>query len=402
MRLPCNHITANQIAVPVGRAGQIESSMSQRDIDIDYDDDDDDFEPPKRRRRRLRLPRKLRLLIFLAVVGALIGLIISYLVSLMAAQAYSSVDFNNGLRGGLTIALLFWFYLAIIEPAGFRTFLKRRSFIVSAIIRALTFLVVIVLGLSISRLVFMYAFGGDPWPAYFLDGGLARDAGLSMIFALAVFFVLDVAELVGPRVLTNIILGRYHNPVVEDRVFLFLDVRGATALAERIGDEKAHEFLARFFLDIDRIMLRWNGEVVTYLGDGVMITWEYDEAVDRSAPLEFLADVMTWVVTKAPSYKEEYGAVPTFRAGLNGGEVVVGECGASKREIAYNGDVVNVAARLEQACKRTRYVALASAELVQRMDLPDGMVADKLGPMRLKGRERQLDVVALRMIRVRQ
>ncbi len=377
--------------------------MSQRDIDIDYDDEeDDDFLPRKRRRRFFAFPRSFKLLIFLLIVGAIIGLIIAYLVSLMNQVSFGALEIGSGIRTGLTISLLFWFYMSFIEPAGFRAFLKRRSFIASAIIRGFVLLALIVVGLSASRVFYVVVMGGDPWPDYFLDGRLVRDAGLSVIFALCVFFVLDVAELVGPRVLKNIILGRYHHPVVEDRAYLFLDVRGATALAERIGDEKAHEFLTRFFLDIDKIMLRWNGEVVTYLGDGVMITWPYDEAIDRSAPLEFLTDVMSWVVTNAPAYKEEYGAVPTFRAGLNGGEVVVGECGGSKREIAHIGDVVNIAARLEQACKRTRYVALVSAELIQQMVLPEGMIADRLGPMRLRGRERQLEVVGLRLVHVRQ
>lgn len=377
--------------------------MSQRDIDIDYDDEDDEgFAPRKRRRRFLALPRKFKFLIFLLFVGVLIGLVIAYLVSLITQNSFGALEVGAGIRSGLTIALLFWIYMALIEPGAFGKFLKRRSFIASAIIRGIVFLALIVFGLSINRVFYVFLLGGDPWPVYYLDGGLARDAGLSLIFALFVFFVLDVAELVGPRVLRNIILGRYHHPVVEDRAYLFLDVRGATALAERIGDEKAHEFLTRFFLDIDKIMLRWNGEVVTYLGDGVMITWPYEEAIDQSAPLEFLTDVMSWVVTKAPAYKEEYGAVPTFRAGLHGGEVVVGECGGSKREIAHIGDVVNIAARLEQACKRTRYVALVSAEVVQQMALPEGMIADRLGPMRLRGRERQIEVVGLRLVHVRQ
>lgn len=377
--------------------------MSQRDVHIDYDDeDDDDFAPRRRRRRLFNMPRSLRLLTFLLLVGGVIGLIIAYLVSLMTQNLFGALEIGAGVRSGITISLLFWIYMALIEPAGFGKFLKRRSFIASAIIRGIVFLALIVFGLSVNRLFYVHLLGGDPWPSYFLDGGLMRDAGLSLVFALGVFFIIDVSELVGPRVLRNIVLGRYHHPVFEDRVYLFLDVRGATALAERIGDEKAHEFLTRFFLDVDKIMLRWDGEVVTYLGDGVMITWPYEEAIDRSAPLEFLTDVMSWVVTNAPRYKDEYGAVPTFRAGLNGGEVVVGECGGSKREIAHIGDVVNIAARLEQACKRTRYVALASAELIQRMVLPDGMIADRLGPMRLRGRERQLEVVGLRLVNVRQ
>lgn len=379
-------------------------SPSHKYNDYGLDDDeayDEDYVPPKRRLIPFRLPRQSGLLGFLLIAGSIVGLIIAALVSLLNAEPYGFQAMETGIRTGITISVLFWLYLAIIEPAGFGKVLKRRSFGASAAIRGLIFFGLIVAGLTVNHLIYVWLYDAAGFPAYFLDGGLMRDACLSLVFSLAVFFIIDVSAMVGPRVLTNIVLGRYHHPVREDRVFLFLDVRGATALAERIGDEQAHEFLTRFFYDIDPIILRWGGEVVTYLGDGVMITWPLEESVERSAPLEFLADVMGWVVANAPAYQDEYGAIPTFRAGLHGGEVVAGECGSSKREIAYIGDVVNIAARLEQACKRTRYVALASTEIVERMALPDGMVTDRLGEMRLRGRERQLDVVAIRMVRAR-
>ena len=373
-----------------------------QDYGLGGDDPEDEEDEAYRRRPSIwRFPRGTKFFFTVLGAGALIGLIISALAAAIENRPYGLPIMETGVRTGLTISFLFWTYIVFVEKSRFGQFLERRSFIVSAVVRATLFMLLILAGLIANNLIQGQLYGAPAWPDYYLDGGLLRDAAFSFAFTMAVIFVNDVASLVGPRVLTNIVLGRYHHPVREDRVFMFLDVRGATALAERIGDERAHEFLTRFFFDIDAILRRWNGEVVTYLGDGVMITWPLEEAMEESAPLEFLADVMGWVVTHAPAYQEEYGAIPTFRAGLHGGEVVVGECGSSKREIAYIGDVVNIAARLEQSCKRTRYVALASRDVVERMELPEGMVIDQLGPMRLRGRERQIDVVAIRMVRAR-
>lgn len=397
----CTHCARHGAKPSANIEKTVSASHNYNDYGNHHDDDDDDDWRPRRRIGGRLLPRKARFLIFMLVVGAIIGLIITGLVSLMINEKFDAQAAFVGLRNGISISALFWVYLAVVEPAGFGKYLKRRPFILSAVIRGMIFSGLITIGLVVNRLVAVWLWGEPGWPAYFLDGSLLREAGLSLVFSLVVIFLLDVSKLIGPRVLTNIVLGRYHQPVREDRAFMFLDVRGATALAERIGDERTHEFLTRFFFDIDPIILRWDGEVVTYLGDGVMITWPLEEALDRSSPLEFLADVMGWVVANAPKYQEKYGAIPTFRAGLHGGDVVAGECGSSKREIAYVGDVVNIAARLEQACKRTRYVALASAEMVRRMALPEGMVIDRLGAMRLRGREQQTEVVGIRMVRAR-
>lgn len=367
----------------------------------DDDDEEDDIAQPKRRPLLGLVPRQIHLLVFLVLAGAFLGLVVSAFFSQFANQRFGELQVSGGLRTGATIGLLFWFYFALVEPAGVGKFLKRRSFVVASLLREGIFFGLILVGLTINRFVFVLTGGAPGWPAYFIDGGLFRDAVLALILSIGVFFILDVARMIGPRVLTKVILGQYHQPVTEERLFLFLDVRGATALAQRLGDEETHEFLTRFFADIDKIMLRWRGEVVTYLGDGVLITWPFQEAIDKSAPLEFLADVMAWIVKSAPDYKAEFGAIPTFRAGFHGGDVVAGECGESKREIAYIGDVVNVAARLEQACKETGFVAMASAQTVRAMRPPDGMVIDELGPIKLKGRQRELEVAGIRVLRTR-
>jgi hypothetical protein len=48
---------------------------------------------------------------------------------------------------------------------------------------------------------------------------------------------------IGGRTLNNLLLGRYHRPVREERAFMAVDIKGATALAERLGDERAHAFI---------------------------------------------------------------------------------------------------------------------------------------------------------------
>ena len=58
------------------------------------------------------------------------------------------------------------------------------------------------------------------------------------------------------------------------------------------------------------------------------------------------------------------------RAGLHCGPVVTGEMGSVKREIVFLGDTVNTAARIKELCRETGDRVLASADLIDRLELP--------------------------------
>ncbi len=61
-----------------------------------------------------------------------------------------------------------------------------------------------------------------------------------MLYALVVTAFLGsvpaVRDLIGSAAFSSLILGRYHHPVSEERVFLFLDLVGSTTYAEAHGD----------------------------------------------------------------------------------------------------------------------------------------------------------------------
>ncbi|WP_353817011.1 hypothetical protein [Mesorhizobium sp.] len=64
------------------------------------------------------------------------------------------------------------------------------------------------------------------------ESGLLYSLGVSTLVA----FVLRLRDLIGPSLFTSLLLGRYHRPIKEERIFLFLDVSGSTHFADRYGD----------------------------------------------------------------------------------------------------------------------------------------------------------------------
>jgi adenylate cyclase len=80
---------------------------------------------------------------------------------------------------------------------------------------------------------------------------------------------------------------------------------------------------------------------------------------------------------------------------LHAGPVIAGEMGDVKRQIVFLGDTVNVAARLEQACRELDRDILISEALFSRLDLPEGVRAEPLGSIALRGRAEPTTVFAL-------
>jgi adenylate cyclase len=75
--------------------------------------------------------------------------------------------------------------------------------------------------------------------------------------------------------------------------------------------------------------------------------------------------------------------------------VVTGEMGSVKKEIVFLGDTVNTAARIQDMCRQTGDRVLASADLIDRLELPPGVAKRSLGDLRLRGKGADLALYAL-------
>ena len=213
--------------------------------------------------------------------------------------------------------------------------------------------------------------------------------------SMLVLSTFELTRLVGSRVLFNIALGRYRNPVREARVLMFLDLANSTSLAESMGELRVQGLLTRFFFDIDGAIVAHGGEVHAYVGDEVIVTWPLDERMSGGRCIDCFFAIADSIAEKADSYRQEFGIVPSFRAGLHAGHVVISECGSSRRQLAYFGDTVNVTARLQEHCKEVGRNLLVSADLLGRMKLKPAFAVEALGEVRLRGRAAAIEVFAV-------
>jgi len=223
----------------------------------------------------------------------------------------------------------------------------------------------------------------------------------TVLFALVAVFIavmlLDINRLLGQRALLRLFLGRYHSPVIERRVFMFLDLASSTAIAERLGDVAFHRFLNDFFFDATGPILEHGGEIYKYVGDEVIVTWTLDRGLGNGACIACFFGVRGEVERLRDRYMSRYGVVPSFRAGIHCGPTVVGEMGDFKREVAFLGDVVNTTARIQSECRVRSRDLVISADLMRALS---GMGADRfryeaLGTIDLRGKGGGMELFAV-------
>ena len=214
-------------------------------------------------------------------------------------------------------------------------------------------------------------------------------------FAFAVNVGIMLARLLGPRVLVSLLTGRYHQPREERRLVLFMDLRGSTQAAEKLGDEKFHRFLNRVFWDMTEPVLEAGGEIYRYVGDEIIVTWPLVHGNKNAAPIECAFAIETALTRRRGRYLAEFGIEPRLRSALHAGALVVGEMGDVKREIVMLGDTMNTTARIEGVCRTMQKDYIASASALEATSLPAGVRAQSLGPVELRGKESGIELFAL-------
>jgi adenylate cyclase len=245
--------------------------------------------------------------------------------------------------------------------------------------------------------VILFALKLGAWALPFPDeSGLHRqDVLFSLAVSFVFAFVFGINKLLGQNVLLNFVTGRYHRPRLEERVLLFIDMEGSTGFAERLGPLAFHRLLNRFIADLTDPIVAARGEIYSYVGDELIATWRLDQGIAQARCLAACFNAFDSLARKAPEYRREFGAAVNFRAGLHCGPLVTGEMGSVKTEIVFLGDTVNTAARIQELCRETGDRVLASADLVDRLELPPGVSKRSLGDLRLRGKGADLALYAL-------
>jgi class 3 adenylate cyclase len=177
-----------------------------------------------------------------------------------------------------------------------------------------------------------------------------------------------------------------------DVSILLADLTGFTSFSERHGPAEVTSMLNAYFERIVPLMERAGGEVHQIVGDELMVIFnKQSDTPDhpaRAARAGLLLQEAAAEVAR-PGW-------PTFRVGVNSGEVLAGIVGGARghRKHGVVGDTVNLAARLETSAP-VGGVLIGEATFRR---LPPGTLAERLPPLQVKGKEEAVEAYALRAV----
>ncbi|WP_198148361.1 adenylate/guanylate cyclase domain-containing protein, partial [Elstera litoralis] len=222
----------------------------------------------------------------------------------------------------------------------------------------------------------------------------------SFFFVVLFIEVMQINQIMGRGTLGRFVMGYYHRPRLENRFFLFIDLIGSTHLAETLGPLAYQRFLNGVFQAASDPISDHQGEIYQYVGDQMVVTWTDAAGTGGRKgavrPLDCVFALKQTLANLAPAYLKDYREAPAIRAALHYGEVVVGEIGDAKRDIAFHGDVLNATARLEGVAREYQGFFIASAAALDRLGpagWPSGYDYRRLGPLPLRGKAAPVEAV---------
>lgn len=184
--------------------------------------------------------------------------------------------------------------------------------------------------------------------------------------------------------------GKFYTPREEKRIFMFLDLQSSTTHAENLGHVEYSKMIQDCFIDLG-IALENDAEIYQYVGDGVILTWKLQDGIREQNCLNAYYNIKKQLTKRKEYYNQNYNCIPNFKAGMNSGVVTVAEVGKYKKEIAYHGDTINTAARIQGQCNKLSQDFLISESLKNVLNT-SGFVLSEHGSIELRGKEKQTNL----------
>lgn len=339
------------------------------------------------------LKLKLQKIVLYSFLLGLVGIIGFILVD---RQSVSSLSLTGAFFFGFAPGMIILCYEYFISSK----YLKKIHGLLLLLINSAIYFVLITVLLVLSVVIFKISpdYEAGRIGVYGIIHHDDTRAGIILIGISVVIlqFFLLLKSFLGKGILEKLILGTYHRPREVERIFMFLDVKASTSIAEKIGHLAFLSLLRDFFFDLSEVLAACKGEIYKYVGDEAIITWKVKKGSGRADCIHCFFMLKQLIAAKESYYKKKYGFVPEFKAGAHWGTVVIGEIGSEKKEITYLGDVLNTTARIEGECSRFEKEFVISGDLLELINLPGEYRSFELEKVKLRGKEQATLLYAIR------
>ncbi len=295
---------------------------------------------------------------------------------------------------GVFAGTLFGLLEYVFETKVVRKVSFKKALIIGSLSYLASVVLIIVFGIRAFIKILDIPWSSQIYQEYLLSGEMFLFVFYCFLVGFIIDFVREVDKKFGPGNLWKMLKGEFYSPKEDERIFMFLDLKSSTAIAENLGHIEYSQLIQDCFHDLD-VVAKYQAEVYQYVGDEVVLTWPKEIGLLNSNCLRAFFDFKDRLVERSDYYNEKYGLVPEFKAGLNVGKIVVAEVGDIKTEIAYHGDTINTAARIQGECNRLRTEVLISESLRLQLDIEPTLKSVLKDQIQLRGKQQAINVYAV-------
>jgi len=172
--------------------------------------------------------------------------------------------------------------------------------------------------------------------------------------------------------------------------FLFTDVRGFTAMSEKLEPEEVTKIMNKALTIQADAVKEYGGMVDKYIGDAMMAIF--------NAPID-LPNHETAAVLCARDIQENIKKADIdveIGVGVNSGFAVIGNMGSNTRfDYTAIGDAVNLAARLESSTKEVGEDIVIGYDTINAKDFSDQITLKELDSIKVKGKEKFINIYTI-------
>lgn len=192
-------------------------------------------------------------------------------------------------------------------------------------------------------------------------------------------------------------LGREHilqvelgDQIEQEVTILFTDIRSFTTISESMNPIENFQFVKKYAERMGPIIVKYNGFINQYLGDGIMAIFPSGASDALQACIE-----MQQAVRDYEPIRTEKGETHRIRVGmgLHTGPLVMGIIGdETRQDAAIISDTVNTAARLESLTKEYGVGIILSQRTLENIANPEAFSFRYLGSKKVKGKAEGIQI----------
>lgn len=292
---------------------------------------------------------------------------------------------------GFFLGLLYAFSDALLE----KFVLKRTILGFYIVLRSFSYILITAL---VATIVIFLAFDSvgeskSLSPLWWLKDKLFWSIQIYIVVAsFGLSFLYLASERFGKGIFLKVLIGVYSKPKEEERIFMFLDLKNSTSIAEKLGHYRYSKFIQDCFFDLNKVVNKYSAEIYQYVGDEAVLSWQYKKGIANNNCIGVFFAFEAQRKSREDYYIKNYGIFPEFKAGLHGGTLMAAEVGFVKKELAYHGDVINTSARIQAECNKHNVTLLLSEKIFKELRINLLTETKSLGNIILRGKQKEVKI----------